>query len=174
VGLDDLNTLTNDAAIAEFLRCCGSDRWAGGMAAARPFASIEAVYAASDNISSTLDASDWLEAFRAHPRIGGSSGSGRSAESGASRGTAQWSKEEQAGARGASDAVRTRLAIGNRDYEARFGYIFIVCATGKTGGEMLAELERRLAHEPGEELEIAAAEQRKITRLRLAKLLDAT
>src|SRR5438876_705426 len=78
----------------------------------------------------------------------------------------------KAGTRGASGAVRERLAVRHRDYEARFGYIFIVCATGKSAEEMLASLERRLAHNPSDELRVAAQEQRKITRLRIAKLFQ--
>jgi 2-oxo-4-hydroxy-4-carboxy-5-ureidoimidazoline decarboxylase len=86
-------------------------------------------------------------------------------------GTADWSLIEQAGVSSAGPDVRDRLAAANREYEARFGYIFIVCATGKSAEEMLALLERRMTHSPGDELAIAAEEQRKITRLRLGKLL---
>jgi 5-hydroxyisourate hydrolase / 2-oxo-4-hydroxy-4-carboxy-5-ureidoimidazoline decarboxylase len=85
---------------------------------------------------------------------------------------AAWEDEEQSGARSASDDARRRLAAGNRQYEARFGYIFIVCATGKTAEQMLEILEARLANDPQEELRIAAEEQRQITRLRLGRLLD--
>ena len=94
--------------------------------------------------------------------LGSSDTSGRSGE---------WSDQEQAGVRTARDAVRDRLAQGNRHYEARFGYIFIVCATGRSAEEMLAMLERRLTNHPDDELRIAAEEQRTITRLRIAKLL---
>ena len=90
---------------------------------------------------------------------------------GVAAGAAAWSTQEQAGAAGASADVRERLAARNRDYEARFGYIFIVCATGKSADEMLSMLEQRLTNDPNEELEIAAEEQRKIMRIRLAKLL---
>jgi 2-oxo-4-hydroxy-4-carboxy-5-ureidoimidazoline decarboxylase len=83
-----------------------------------------------------------------------------------------WSQQEQAGAATADGQTRARLAEANRDYRSRFGYIFIVCATGKTAGEMLALLEARLRHDPGDELLIAAEEQRKIARLRLRKLLE--
>jgi 2-oxo-4-hydroxy-4-carboxy-5-ureidoimidazoline decarboxylase len=141
------------------MRCCGSRRWADGMTAARPFASADAMMMTGDVIWSALDRADWLEAFAAHPRIGDSQAVGDAAQ-------------EQAGAAGADAAVKQRLAERNRDYEARFGYIFIVCATGKSASDMLEILERRLAHEPGRELPIAAGEQRRITRLRLAKLSD--
>ena len=172
--LDDLNMLRADEAAREFLRCCGSDRWAKEMAAARPFASIEAVVAAADNIWSALAPDDWLQAFAAHPRIGesgGAGGSGGSGEPGTSS-SSFWSRQEQAGMRDAGDAARARLAARNRDYEARFGYIFIVCATGRSAGEMLAALERRLAHDPDHELVVAAEEQRKIIHVRIAKLLE--
>ena len=134
------------------------------MAVQRPFADVDAMVHAADAIWSGLDRLDWLEAFAAHPKIGAGGAGGAD--------TAHWSAEEQAGVSAAPDATRLRLADANREYEARFGYIFIVCATGKTAGAMLELLERRLRNDPGEEIQIAAEEQRKITRLRLAKLLD--
>jgi 2-oxo-4-hydroxy-4-carboxy-5-ureidoimidazoline decarboxylase len=179
--LEDLNALDEDAAARELLRCCGSSRWARKMAAERPFASVDAMVRAADATWSGLDPVDWLEAFAAHPEIGqragGSGGSGEArgpGEAGRAGGadTARWAAEEQAGVRAAADATRVRLAGANREYEARFGYIFIVCATGKTAGAMLELLERRLRNDPDAEIRIAAEEQRKITRLRLAKLLD--
>jgi OHCU decarboxylase len=173
--LDDLNALGEDAASREFLRCCGSSRWAQKMAAERPFTSVDAMFRAAEATWSGLDRADWLEAFAAHPQIGqragGSGGSGGPGEAGGAD-TARWSAEEQAGMSAAAEATRLRLASANREYEARFGYIFIVCATGKTAGAMLELLERRLPNDPDAEIQIAADEQRTITRLRLAKLLD--
>ena len=134
------------------------------MAEARPFTSVEAMAAQADAIWWALDRSDWYEAFAAHPVIGGR-GSGAS-------GTAAWSDEEQAGVAPAAEQVRRRLAEANRDYHERFGYIFIVCATGRTADEMLGLLDRRLEHDPEYELRVAAEEQRKITQLRLTKLLE--
>ncbi len=160
--LDDLNTLPEDRAVAALLRCCGSMRWARRMAAARPFASFDAMMATADAVSVSLEAEDWLEAFRAHPRIGSAGGSAASET---------WSEQEQAGVRFADTAVRDRLAEANRHYEARFGYIFIVCATGRSAAGMLATLEQRLANDPDTELRTASEEQRKITRLRIEKLL---
>jgi len=157
--LEDLNRLDAAAAAGEFLRCCGSRRWAALMAGAGPFSSVEQVGETADAIWSRLEPADWLEAFAAHPRIGGA-GEG-------------WSAQEQRGAANASSDIRARLALRNRDYEARFGYIFIVCATGKSAADMLRLLEARLSNDPGEELRVAAGEQRQITRLRLARLLDA-
>jgi OHCU decarboxylase len=162
--LADLNALDDDAAVGAFLRCCGSSRWARRMAEARPFADADAMAATADATWRALGQPDWLEAFAAHPQIG-SNGSGRSDAS-------AWSDEEQAGVAAAAAQTRRRLAEANRDYQARFGYIFIVCATGKTADEMLALLEGRLRHDPVDELRLAAEEQRKITRLRLAKLLE--
>ena len=160
--LEDLNALDPDSAVRELLQCCGSSRWARQMAAARPFASAGELMASADRYSGSLDRADWLEAFAAHPKIGAGGGDG----------ARDWSAQEQAGVAGAASATLRRFDNLNRDYEARFGYIFIVCATGKTGDEMLALLERRLRHRPGDELRIAAEEQRKITQLRLRKLLE--
>jgi 2-oxo-4-hydroxy-4-carboxy-5-ureidoimidazoline decarboxylase len=187
--LEELNALDGQSAARELRRCCGSTRWTESMVRARPFPSAEAMADIGDAVWTSLDASDWLEAFAAHPRIGetesgrsgaggaggsgGSSGLGRSAGSGGS-GESGWAEQEQSGARAASKDARKRLAAGNHQYEARFGYIFIVCATGKTVEEMLRILEDRLQNDPGEELRIAAEEQRKITRLRLGRLLEGT
>jgi OHCU decarboxylase len=168
--VDELNALPADAAIREFLRSCGSTRWARAMEAARPFATIEVAVATADRIWSALAPGDWLEAFAAHPRIGERQ-PGPSAQSGSAGAARSWSEEEQAGVERASAQLRDRLAAANRDYEARFGYIFIVCATAKTADEMLALLEERLANRPSDELRLAAEEQRKITSLRLSKLL---
>ena len=167
MGVEDLNALDQEAAARAFLRCCGSSRWARQMTAARPFAGAAAVAGTADAVWSELDRADWLEAFAAHPKIGET----RSGGPGESRG-ADWSQEEQAGVAGAAVQSLHRLTEANRDYEARFGYLFIVCATGRTAGEMLTLLEGRLRHDPGEELRVAAEEQRKITQLRLRKLLE--
>ena len=119
MNLDELNSLAAAAAIGEFLRCCGSGRWATAMTAARPFQTFDDVLSTADAIWTALDQPDWLEAFEAHPKIG-------------ETGTAGWSTREQAGVAAATTDVRDRLAAANRKYEARFGYIFIVCATGKS------------------------------------------
>lgn len=134
------------------------------MAAARPFRSLQEIGAQADNIWLALDRADWLEAFAAHPQIGAGRAGGA--------GPAGWSDAEQAGVADAAAQTKRRLADGNRDYERRFGYIFIVCATGKSAGEMLALLEARLRHDADQELPIAAEEQRHITQLRLKKLLE--
>ncbi len=157
--LAGLNALSDEAAVAAFLRCCGSIRWARLMTTARPFASFDRMSVSADAVWASLSAADWLEAFRSHPRIG-EAGGGR------------WSSEEQAAASSATLAVRERLAAANREYEARFGYIFIVCAAGRRADEILMRLEDRLTNAAAAELPVAAEEQRRITRLRLAKLLD--
>jgi OHCU decarboxylase len=161
--LDELNGLDAAGAAREFLRCCGSSRWAARMAESRPFADRPAMAGAADRAFEDLGRADWLEAFAAHPKIG-AGGAGNA-------GGAGWSDQEQAGVAGSATATRQRLDQANRDYEARFGYIFIVCATGKTGPEMLGLLQRRLDNDPDKELWIAANEQKKITQLRLTKLL---
>ena len=161
MDLAGLNRLDRSAAERELLRCCGSTRWARAMAAVRPFADLAGIAAEADKIWRGLGPDDWREAFAAHPRISAPP----SGESGA------WARQEQAGARTASDAVRDRLASANQQYEARFGHIFIVCATGKTAEDMLAILEHRLTNPPAAELGVAAEEQRKIMQLRIGKLL---
>ena len=158
--IDDLNYLDPASAEAAFVRCCGSTAWARAMAAARPFASLQAIADAGDSIWRSLAPGDWLEAFAAHPKIGERSRS------------PSWSDREQSGMQSADDDVRRRLVSGNAEYASRFGYIFTVCATGKTAAEMLTALETRLLNDPAEELRVAQEEQRKITRLRLAKLMD--
>jgi OHCU decarboxylase len=156
--LVELNRLPESRAEYELLRCCASHRWAHLMAAERPFAGVSVMTAVAQRLWWSLAAADWLEAFAAHPRIG-------------ERATSAWTAQEQARAMETGDDVRTRLAAGNRAYEERFGYTFIVCATNKSAEEMLAILEQRLHNEPADELQIAADEERKITELRLNKLM---
>ena len=137
------------------------------MAAARPFASEQELFAKADNISSSLEDEDWQEAFRAHPKIGG-----KLAAAAQSRQSQEWSAQEQSGVAQASAGTISQLAERNREYEDRFGFIFIVCASGKSTDEMLAILNSRIDNDPRTELRIAAEEQSKITRLRLEKLLN--
>ena len=165
-GVERLNALPAEAAEAELRACCGSRAWARRMAAARPFAREDALLALAEELWWSLDEADWLEAFRAHPRIGE-----REAEAGQTERERGWSAGEQAGADAADAATRAELAAGNRAYEARFGFIYIVCATGRSAEEMLSILRGRLANDPAAELRTAAAEQAKITALRLQKLL---
>jgi 2-oxo-4-hydroxy-4-carboxy-5-ureidoimidazoline decarboxylase len=161
-----LDALAEPEALAAFLRCCGSRRWAEAMARGRPYRDPHTLLEAGERAAAALTRADWLEAFSHHPRIGD-----RAALQARFPATAQWSSGEQAGVAGAAEDVLGALAEGNRAYEARFGHVFVVCATGKSAAEMLALLRERLPNEPDAELAIAAAEQRKITQLRLEKLL---
>jgi len=164
-----LNSLTADDAAKELLQCCGSQRWAAEMTNRRPFTTLETLLTTADNIWWSLNATDWLEAFRSHPKIGEKKAAGKvSAQS------QQWSGQEQSGVASASHTTIDSLAALNREYEQKFGFIFIICATGKTSDEMLAALCERLPHDPAAELPIAAAEQGKITELRLKKLLTSS
>lgn len=161
-----LDALPPSAAREALARCCGSARWVERMLAARPFASDATLFAQADRIWRELDAQDYLEAFSHHPQIGADL-----AELARKFGsTADWSASEQAGAIHAERATLEALRDGNREYFDRFGFIFIVCATGKTAPEMLALLRARLPNDRATELSIAASEQAKITKLRLEKL----
>ena len=161
-----LNSLPTAEATKELLQCCGSTRWARQMAEARPYATLEALIASANEIWWSLDRDDWMEAFRSHPKIGE-----KKAAEPVSTQAHQWSGQEQVGVATASHETIDSLATLNRAYEQKFGFIFIICATGKSSGEMLSALRERLEHEPADELPIAAAEQSKITELRLKKLL---
>jgi 2-oxo-4-hydroxy-4-carboxy-5-ureidoimidazoline decarboxylase len=142
--------------------CCGSTRWAERMLARRPFGSREALHAAARDEWFALSHDDWREAFHHHPRIGD-----RAVLAARFAGTRHLSEREQSGVSRASDDVLDALADGNRAYEERFGYIFIVCASGRSADEMLAILRSRLPNDPAVEIQIAAEEQAAITALRL-------
>jgi 2-oxo-4-hydroxy-4-carboxy-5-ureidoimidazoline decarboxylase len=165
MNLAQINAWADDEAIAAFRRCCGATRWAEQMTRLRPFDSEAELFEAAERVWWALTPADWLEAFAAHPRIGD-----RDALRARFAATAAWSAREQAGVDGASEEVLQALADANERYHARFGYIVIVCATGKTAEEMLALIRQRLSSDPGLEIRIAAAEQAKITRIRLEKL----
>lgn len=164
-----LNSLTADEAAQELLQCCGSKRWATEMSDARPYQTPETLLATAHDIWWSLDRSDWLEAFRSHPKIGE-----KKAADKVSAQSQQWSGQEQSGVANAAQETVDSLAALNEDYEQKFGFIFIICATGKTSDEMLSALRERLQHDREAELPIAAAEQAKITELRLNKLLTSS
>ena len=164
--LMSLNGLSPAEAEAALMRCCGSTRWAQRMAQARPFVSRAHLHGQSSWIWWQLDDSDWLEAFTHHPVIGASPEALRARFAG----TAVWSGDEQSGVRQADEETLLALAESNQAYLDRFGYIFIVCATGLTAAEMLHRLRVRLPHKAENEIRIAAGEQEKITRIRLDKL----
>src|SRR5262249_50220982 len=143
VDLTQLNALVPEDAEREFLRCCGSTRWARAMTEARPFVSAEALSSSADGVWASPQRRDRSEAVGGHPQIGQAGQAGRV---GGDHGdieanAAAWSAAEQAGVSRASHDVLARLAEANREYEARFGYIFIVCATGKSADEMLHLLQ---------------------------------
>ena len=166
-ALSRLNARPAPEARAELLRCCGSSRWAETMAGRRPFQDAASLLEAARQAWDVLGPADWREAFAHHPRIGD-----RESLRAHFANTREWAAGEQAGAATAPEDVLGALAEGNRAYEARFGHIFIVCATGKSAREMLGLLRDRLGNDAETELRIAAAEQAKIMRLRLLKLVN--
>lgn len=166
-SINRLNELSADNAQAEFMKCCGSKRWAQAMTAARPFETIHDLLAHADSVWWSLDKEDCLEAFRAHPKIGE-----KKADSAQSKQASNWSAQEQSAVSHATAEVMSALAESNLKYEQRFGFIYIVCATGKSSEELLKILQSRLRNDPETELRNATEEQRKIIRLRLEKLLN--
>ena len=162
--LAEFNALPPAQAESVLVDCCGSSRWAASVAAQRPYPDKEALYKAADAVWWKLGRTDWLEAFSHHPQIGDNPASG-------SDSSRKWAEGEQSGARAATDDVKARLARANRAYFDKFGYIYIVCATGKTAEGMLAILNQRLQNDEAGELSVAAEQQRLITRIRLDKLL---
>jgi allantoicase len=156
LGLSAWNQKAPAAAREFLMRCAASQAWADAVIAHRPYGCLAELFARGDRIWRDLDRKAWLEAFSAHPRIGDTSGSA-------------WSKNEQAGVNQADADIKAALAAGNQTYEKRFGHVFLICATGKSAGEMLRALETRLKNDADTELRIAAEEQRKITHLRLFK-----
>ncbi len=161
-----LDALPRSDAADALASCCGSSRWVSRMLIRRPFGSLERVLAEAEEAWRSLTPSDWLEAFAHHPRIGE-----QQSETPQGRQAATWSAGEQSRVTEAAGSVRQALIEMNRAYEARFGYIYIVCASGRSAEELLALARARLSHEPKAELLIAAEEQLKITLLRLRKLL---
>ena len=161
------NGLSAEAAALEVLSCCGSSAWAHELAARRPFENERSLIAASDEIWNRLDSQHWLEAFSKHPRIGE-----RRAPGAASVQSEAWSTQEQRAAAAAGAQMQSALAEANREYEQRFGRVFIVCATGKSAEEILQIVRDRLRNDDAVELHAAAEEQRKITNLRLKKWLQ--
>lgn len=152
-----LNALPRTEAAAALRRCCGSRRWVERMLDGVPYTSDTQVREAAEREWWALDRTDWLEAFAAHPRIG-------------ERATDDWSRREQRGVDDAASGVSRAIAQGNRDYEARFGHVYLVSATGRSAEDLLADLQHRLANDAQQELRIAAGEQAKITALRLERL----
>jgi 2-oxo-4-hydroxy-4-carboxy-5-ureidoimidazoline decarboxylase len=163
--LESWNRADEASAAEAMLACCGSNRWAAQMIALRPIANIAALSEAADQIWSVMGESDWMEAFACHSRIG------EPKTAFASEMSTAWSAQEQAAISSAASSVMRELAQGNALYEQRFGFTYIVCATGKGADEMLAILKRRLANDRMSELKEAAEQQRQITQIRLGKWL---
>ncbi|MGA9507274.1 MAG: 2-oxo-4-hydroxy-4-carboxy-5-ureidoimidazoline decarboxylase [Candidatus Sulfotelmatobacter sp.] len=161
------NFLPIDQAMSAILPCCGSRAWAQGMVARRPLADKAAFLAAADETWGNLQRSDWMEAFRGHPRIGESRASTAIHEK-----SVEWSAQEQRDVAGAEAAVKAALEDANQEYERRFNHIFIVCATGKSASEILNICQRRLTNDAETELREAAEQQRQITQIRLKKWLQ--
>jgi OHCU decarboxylase len=159
------NAASEAAALDAMIACCGARRWARALVAMRPIQNQEQMLAAADRVWSTMEEPDWLEAFACHPRIG-------EKKAHATPQSVAWSAQEQSGAAQAAERVLAELAAGNAQYEERYGFTYIVCATGKSAEEMLAILNRRLASSRATELREAAEQQRQITGIRLRKWMQ--
>jgi len=163
--LAEWNDADRAAAIDAMIACCGARRWAAAVVAGRPFRSVAELSAAADEQWMKMDEPDLLEAFARHPRIGERKQALNSSQS------AEWSRQEQTSTNSASESVLADIAHGNVLYEQRFGFTYIVCATGKSAEEMFAILQRRLQQDRATELKEAAEQQRQITQIRLGKWL---
>jgi len=164
-ALQSWNAASADEAMEAMIACCGARRWAAEMVAKRPIRTIVELSSTADEEWGRMEEADWMEAFSCHPRIGGRKSAHASAQSSA------WSTQEQSSTNAAAEKVLAELAEGNALYEQRFGFTYIVCATGKSAEEMLAILNRRLASDRSKELREAAEQQRQITQIRLGKWL---
>ncbi|HTB97634.1 MAG TPA: 2-oxo-4-hydroxy-4-carboxy-5-ureidoimidazoline decarboxylase [Terracidiphilus sp.] len=163
--LAEWNAADRQTANESMLACCGAQRWAAGMAAARPIQSIIELSETADRVWATMEEEDLREAFACHPRIGDHRTQHATAQS------AAWSRQEQSAIGDARERVLAELAEGNARYEELFGFTYIVCATGKSAEEMLEILKRRLSRNKDEELREAAEQQRQILQIRLGKWL---
>lgn len=165
--LHQLNILPGQQVIEELTKCCGSSTWVNNMLPFIPADDMVELLEDAEEQWYKCSETDWKEAFAHHPKIGDIESLTKKFAS-----TAKWASGEQSGMNTASQEIIKALAEGNRLYEEKFGYIFIVCAAGKKAEEMLAILQSRLLNAPENELEIAAEEQNKITKLRIQKLLE--
>ncbi len=165
--INELNTIPEQEAFQAFEKCCGATTWITKMVKSRPFKDEEALLQLADENWDKCSVSDWLEAFKHHPKIGDISSLAKKYAN-----TKEWAGNEQQSVQSSSSEIITQLANGNTAYENKFRFIFIVCATGKSAKEMLELLNHRLPNNREEEVKIAAEEQHKITRIRLKKLMD--
>jgi 2-oxo-4-hydroxy-4-carboxy-5-ureidoimidazoline decarboxylase len=164
--LEQLNAMAPSEAARHLLACCGSSRWVDGVVARRPFDNVDELISVSEEVWRAMGPSDWDEAFAHHPRIGE-----RQASVHMSATAQAWSAGEQRAVSG--DETRAALAEANAAYERRFGRIYLVCAAGRSGEELLGDIGARMMNPPERELAIAVEEQRKITTLRLKALIGA-
>lgn len=162
--LEEWNRMAASDALPPVLACCGSGAFADAVVNARPFADVPTLLTTSDSIWWSLTESDWLQAFACHPRIGEPPRNTTGQFS-------AWSSEEQAKTRTAPDPVIDTIRQKNREYEARHGFIYIVCASGRSAEELLAVLNRRIGNPIDEEIREAAEQQRQITHIRIRKWL---
>ncbi len=166
--IEELNTIDRKGAFDELFKCCGCTIWAQNLIDFRPYKNIEELFRLSDMIWTSCEGEEVLEAFSHHPKIGDLKSLEQKFAS-----TKDWASGEQAGVNLATPKVIEELAAANAEYEQKFGYIFIICATDKTADEMLVMLKRRLLNDPDTEYRTAKAEQNKITLIRLDKLITA-
>lgn len=167
MAIEKLNQLNKETLKEEFLKCCGAAKWADLLSTQTPFVSKEDLFEKSDSIWQNMSKEDYLEAFSQHPKIGDIESLAKKFAN-----TKDWAENEQSGVNEATQEVIQELATYNEYYDNKFGYIFIVCATGKSAQAMLGMLKTRLKNEPDQELKVAADEQNKITKIRLEKLIN--
>jgi OHCU decarboxylase len=158
--LNEFDSLPSEEAQRRLYSCFASRKWAHQVAGGRPYADLAALLEAAERAWSEIEPSDWTEALAGHPRIGEGGGSSPHA-----------SEREQRGVREASVDVQSKLVEANRAYEARFGHVFLIAAAGKSADEILAALRRRMDNDPVTEARVAAAEHRKIARMRMERML---
>lgn len=161
IDREEFNALPIEAAADRLASCFADARWARSVAARRPFAALTDLFAAADSAWFELTEADWLHVLATHPRIGERGGHAPAA-----------SEREQSGVRQAPAQTLADLAAENRAYEERFGHVFLIAAAGRGADEILTELRRRLDNQPDIELAEAAEELRRITRMRLERMLN--
>jgi 2-oxo-4-hydroxy-4-carboxy-5-ureidoimidazoline decarboxylase len=160
------NEADSESAVNAMLACCGAQKWAAAMIAHRPIADEPALHDLANRTWESMNEADWMEAFACHPRIGKRRASHASSQS------STWSQQEQSSVNTAAERILARLAEGNARYEEKFGFTYIVCATGKSPEEMLSILDHRLSSDRVSEMREAAEQQRQIIHIRLRKWLE--
>ncbi|PCH65569.1 MAG: OHCU decarboxylase [Bacteroidetes bacterium] len=165
--IQEINELNKESVKAELLKCCGSTTWVTRMAEKHPFTSENELFNIAEQTWHECSNEDWLEAFSHHPKLGDLGSLKKKFAN-----TSEWAGEEQSGANSATPEIIEELAVANKAYEEKFGFIYILCATGKTAKTMLSILRVRLNNDRETELKMAMVEQNKITVLRLEKLLS--